>query len=1599
MNRNLYLPVVFLCLAAAPAAGDVAREDLVAEVLKRVPDWPQAQVEMPLSVYEKIVREILAGSVPPQPPQVAWIERLAWRIKIAESEVIVAPVFDVVSLPGAPPQAVRVLPMAIAWRDATVDGRKIDLRQDKDGWFYFDPPKSGRYRVAAKASIKRNAGAGGQRIALAAPKAALASLSVESDEAWEVWCQGSPRPVVGGEKGTRGTVGLAPGESLAVAWHRPQPPVHREARIEAESRIGWTLGEGTHQVRAVLNLRLWGGEVSELTVNLPPGADRVAIAGPDVREVQVQGTSARVFLRGAITQRTRLDVAFESPRPATGRMVLPAFGVAGAAQRGGTVAIAGGAGGVLLEMDSPGLVPMALADLPDETRGLLSAPAMYAYTLSGGAWEARVDLVGMSEFPVRETLADSALYTVLYRPDGHIMVKVIYEVRNRGQQYMQADLPHGAELVVARVAEQQKSLARGPGDTVYVPLEKSVLTTAGLISFPVEIVYLVKGEPLTKAGTFRLPLPRIDLPVAYARCALMVPEGMKVRQWQGVLRQVPAWSSETANLEFQYGTGHAAAPPKAVKVPRLGNVPARGDLFGAGAPEPEPGTPEATVDLDGQGRYDNGIQAQMLQAKNLYRAGVDSYQRGNYAKAGELFGQLIQTSPKSVEAENARKYLGNIDIAKGKDAGAKEDRAQRATAKAVQLSQQAGNVEIREKQQEVLEQAEQALQRRDVGQAEAAYKVAVGLAERLSERGEQAREQEARVRKAKEFLGKQESARLEESKKLADLQQQVTSLKGSIEEKGGKEMAQAIDSLVGAGEIADRSGGTMVGGLVSLGRGTPGGTRGATPTIRKPSDSPAPQPGQAQIRPGLMPPLGAQVPQIEMGKALAEQQVTLGAKFRSSGRAPQAGWGDFGGDAPRFEVRDLTQAAPWAAGGGLGGGGAGQGPAAQPRIAELQKQVEKLKSIEGELAATAAVPDLGRGPTRKPAQATTDVPRAGTGTGKVGDGRQPATPSSTSAIRQLADEKANRLTTQAKRAEDLARQGRVVEAEQLIKGLDKDAEVASRAAQVLRGGFGGEAPRFEAAGAREASRRAPDQADRDKKIAPLWDRATELRRGMKFSESIEVLDRILALSPNDERATRWREDLLYLDPQARQVAVRPPREQARKAVESRADVDEAAVPPGEPVRGRTSYLKYPEAKDSKQLTQSGREFSKPVAAEPKAVAETRRRLAQEVDLDYEKVGLNNVLAYIGDRGLNIVIDPAVFAAGIDLSTRVVDLKVKGVSIESVLSLTLGADLGYKVEPGYVRITTKAKSDQNLPVVTYPVEDLLIRIPPPREGVEPPGLVRLAPDESKAMRAAHESIEKARQVVRAKSKELDKVKINVADITLDMEGDKRLAEFVANNYSWALQANAGVDSGILELPNDPRAVRQVEQLIERLRVNMGQRVPVGSRNILVADRAARAAGIKWQEGANGVIYGLANEGQLLALLDLEQRAANTVGVAPPATEVRQETIVGTDAIVANGGMVNVAQAADEANTVSYNGNSLRVAHDDYVIISNGAYLTAIKTGRMQHWAAEVEPVRFPGVPAAVVVPAVGYTVKFEKTLLDPSDNLEMSTDYTWQGEKQ
>ena len=104
------------------------------------------------------------------------------------------------------------------------------------------------------------------------------------------------------------------------------------------------------------------------------------------------------------------------------------------------------------------------------------------------------------------------------------------------------------------------------------------------------------------------------------------------------------------------------------------------------------------------------------------------------------------------------------------------------------------------------------------------------------------------------------------------------------------------------------------------------------------------------------------------------------------------------------------------------------------------------------------------------------------------------------------------------------------------------------------------------------------------------------------------------------------------------------------------------------------------------------------------VPDSAKWLSLRIDLDFEKVSLDNVLKYIAEvlPSVSIIVDPYVAACGIDLSTRVVDFKGKAVAVGDVLDVILSADLAYVPRAGHLLITTSDRLYFSLECKTYAV---------------------------------------------------------------------------------------------------------------------------------------------------------------------------------------------------------------------------------------------------------------------------------------------------------
>jgi len=124
-----------------------------------------------------------------------------------------------------------------------------------------------------------------------------------------------------------------------------------------------------------------------------------------------------------------------------------------------------------------------------------------------------------------------------------------------------------------------------------------------------------------------------------------------------------------------------------------------------------------------------------------------------------------------------------------------------------------------------------------------------------------------------------------------------------------------------------------------------------------------------------------------------------------------------------------------------------------------------------------------------------------------------------------------------------------------------------------------------------------------------------------------------------------------------------------------------------------------------------------------AIEQTERRLDDDIRLDFDGTSLDNALKYISavKRNLNLVPDPELAAEGIDLATRLVTIKTDDLPVRAVLRRILGEDLGFIIRPGYVLVTTREKEYAHLPVVTYPIQDLLSPSPATGRPVDPSAL--------------------------------------------------------------------------------------------------------------------------------------------------------------------------------------------------------------------------------------------------------------------------------------
>jgi hypothetical protein len=253
----------------------------------------------------------------------------------------------------------------------------------------------------------------------------------------------------------------------AADWRLDVAVVREQPAIDAEVFDLVTFGESAVYGSSLVTYIVRGAPVRTLRLAIPAGWRNVEITGRDVRTWRNDGTNWVVSLQEKVIGDYTLLVTYDQPVPyERGELSVGGLRALDAANSSGYLALAAPPGVALAGQTNqvPGLLSIAVEELPPEYRVMIKDPVLRACKYPGPGTEARV---AFQRYQARELLnhaADLVLLTTRLSSEGESVTEMQSYIKNASSQYLAVDLPPGARLWSLQVnGEKVQALERGAG--------------------------------------------------------------------------------------------------------------------------------------------------------------------------------------------------------------------------------------------------------------------------------------------------------------------------------------------------------------------------------------------------------------------------------------------------------------------------------------------------------------------------------------------------------------------------------------------------------------------------------------------------------------------------------------------------------------------------------------------------------------------------------------------------------------------------------------------------------------------------------------------------------------------------------------------------------------------------------------------------------------------------------------------------------------------------------------------------------------------------------------------------------------------------------
>jgi hypothetical protein len=289
------------------------------------------------------------------------------------------------------------------------------------------------------------------------------------------------------------------------------------AWVRAETVNTFTLTETLVCGRALVRYDIANSPVKELRVAVPPAAHNVEISGANIRSREQNGNVWRVELQSPVRGNYTLIVTWDEPRSAkTNSLELAAVSAENVERETGFYVVSAKAPLQASETSAADLQRVDAADLPDWAN-VSGSTTTLAYRYAKPGAQLALDVRRFDDAAVLEALVDSANFTSVVAGDGQMMTEMSLSVRNNGRQFLEVELPAGAQVWSVFVGGQPVRPSVRDG-ILLLPIQSS-----DDAAMTVELTYVGTNVFPKARGEVGFASPKFDVPLKNAHWEVYLP--------------------------------------------------------------------------------------------------------------------------------------------------------------------------------------------------------------------------------------------------------------------------------------------------------------------------------------------------------------------------------------------------------------------------------------------------------------------------------------------------------------------------------------------------------------------------------------------------------------------------------------------------------------------------------------------------------------------------------------------------------------------------------------------------------------------------------------------------------------------------------------------------------------------------------------------------------------------------------------------------------------------------------------------------------------------------------------------------------------------